>query len=84
MIYTYFNFEHKSLLVKQKDNIDLGDRMKMYENAPLPESGRIKSSDNFIIRLDGRSFSKFTSGFAKPFDPVFYQSHVLYYSRLAY
>ena len=71
MIFTFLNSIQIPKLIIPTDKIDLGDRMKMYENAPLPQSGKIKSTDNFIVRLDGRSFSKFTSGFAKPFDPIF-------------
>jgi len=49
----------------------LGDRMKMYENQNLPASGKVEKEEYFIIRLDGRSFSNFTSGFVKPFDKIF-------------
>ncbi len=53
------------------EGMNLDDRMKMYENQALPPKGKIDSSEYFIIRLDGSSFSNFTSGFAKPFDPLF-------------
>lgn len=46
----------------------LGDRMKQYEdvyNLVVP------ASMPFLIRLDGRNFSKFTAGFQKPFDENF-------------
>jgi tRNA(His) guanylyltransferase len=51
--------------------INLDDRMKMYEKQTLPPDGKVKASQYFIIRLDGSSFSNFTSGFVKPFDPLF-------------
>lgn len=46
----------------------LGDRMKNYEqeyNTELPKN------HYYIVRLDGVSFSKFTSSFHKPFDRTF-------------
>ena len=49
---------------KGKD--EFGDRMKMYEAA---EAGaRFMPLLPVIARLDGRSFSKFTKGFGKPYD----------------
>ncbi len=51
--------------------MNLDDRMKMYENQILPQNGKILPSQYFIIRLDGNSFSNFTFGFVKPFDPLF-------------
>lgn len=45
---------------------DLGDRMKMYEGAEAQR--RLDSSLPLVARLDGRSFSKFSKGFTKPFD----------------
>jgi tRNA(His) guanylyltransferase len=45
---------------------DLGDRMKMYEMA---EAGRrCMPLLPVVARIDGRSFSKFTSGLERPFD----------------
>lgn len=45
---------------------DLGDRMKMYEMA---EAGRrCMPLLPIVARIDGRSFSKFTSGLERPFD----------------
>lgn len=45
---------------------DLGDRMKAYEAV---EGKRLLDTDVPIVaRIDGRSFSKFTRGFDKPFD----------------
>lgn len=45
---------------------DLGDRMKGYEGAFAKR--RLDPLKPTIARIDGRSFSKFTSGFKKPFD----------------
>lgn len=46
---------------------DLGDRMKMYEMA---EAGRrCEAGLPIVARIDGRSFSKFTRGLERPFDP---------------
>lgn len=48
------------------ENDDLGNRMKAYE---MSESGRLLNTDlPIIVRLDGRSFSKFTKGMSRPFD----------------
>jgi tRNA(His) 5'-end guanylyltransferase len=45
---------------------DLGDRMKQYEQA---EAGRrLMPLLPVMARIDGRSFSKFTKGMARPFD----------------
>lgn len=44
---------------------DLGDRMKDYEAL---YSNKLLPYAPIYIRLDGRSFSKFTKGFDKPFD----------------
>lgn len=47
-------------------NDELGDRMKMYEMA---EAGRrCVPLLPILARIDGRSFSKFTSGLERPFD----------------
>jgi tRNA(His) guanylyltransferase len=46
----------------------LGDRMKRYE---AEMDFRIKPYESFVVRLDGRAFSKFTKKFTKPFDIVF-------------
>ena len=49
-------------------NLNLGDRMKMYEKESrtfLPEKSYT------IIRLDGKNFSKFTKQFKRPFDDDF-------------
>ena len=56
--------------------LDLGERMKLYENESLSIS-KIPPYKPFIIRLDGRSFSNFTSGLRKPFDCNFTKAMVL-------
>jgi len=48
----------------------LEDRMKRYEKL-IDSKITIKPNESYIIRLDGRSFSKFTKKFVKPFDLVF-------------
>ena len=45
--------------------IPLGDRMKILENV---YNIKIPKDQYIIVRLDGRSFSKFTNGFKRPFD----------------
>lgn len=70
----------ENIEIKEK-KISLGDRMKMYENNSL-EITKIHVSENFIVRLDGRSFSKFTSGFKKPFDFNFLKAMYLTTSDL--
>jgi tRNA(His) 5'-end guanylyltransferase len=47
-------------------SIGLGDRMKSYEN-----TDRVPPYQSFILRADGHTFSKYTSGFPKPFDAGF-------------
>lgn len=47
---------------------DLGDRMKAYE--AVEAKRLLDSSQPVIARIDGRTFSKFTKGFQKPFDPM--------------
>jgi tRNA(His) 5'-end guanylyltransferase len=54
----------------------LGDRMKKYENE-VDSKIIIRPTESFIIRLDGRSFSKFTKKFVKPFDLVFVKAMCL-------
>lgn len=55
------------------DKTSLGDRMKGYES--LTEN-RIMPRVPVIVRLDGRSFSKFTKGMQKPFDNEFRQAMI--------
>lgn len=47
---------------------DLGDRMKEYEGAFAKR--RLDPMLPTIARIDGRTFSKFTKGFTKPFDKL--------------
>ena len=47
---------------------DLGDRMKEYEGAFAKR--RLDPLMPTIARIDGRTFSKFTKGFQKPFDKL--------------
>jgi len=60
----------------QTNNIKtpLGERMKNYENE---FNYKILPNQAFIIRLDGRSFSKFTKDFCKPFDINFVRTMAL-------
>jgi tRNA(His) 5'-end guanylyltransferase len=59
---------------KSKINIDLGDRMKIYE---LENESLIHQDEAFIIRLDGRCFSNFTKGCHKPYDLNFIKAMCL-------
>jgi tRNA(His) 5'-end guanylyltransferase len=48
------------------DNSNIGDRMKFYEMA---EAGRmLMPLLPVCVRIDGKCFSKFTKGFARPYD----------------
>ena len=47
----------------------LGDRMKDYERRET--SATFMPLCPIYARIDGRSFSQFTKGFARPYDPVF-------------
>ena len=47
-------------------NDSFGDRMKMYEG--IEAGRRFMPLLPIVARIDGRAFSKFTRGFAKPFD----------------
>ena len=51
--------------------VPLDIRMKQYEDQSLSPDYIVKNDEYFIIRLDGRSFSRFTSGLKKPFDKLF-------------
>lgn len=55
------------------DKTSLGDRMKMYE---ANSESRVMPKLPMIVRIDGRSFSKFTKGMKKPFDDDFRQAMV--------
>lgn len=53
---------------------ELGDRMKMYEGA---EAGRMfMPMLPIVARMDGRSFSKFTKGMDRPYDPRMSQAMI--------
>ena len=52
-------------MIASKD--DLGDRMKAYE--AIESQRRLDPLTPIAVRIDGRSFSKFTKGFQRPFDP---------------
>jgi tRNA(His) guanylyltransferase len=47
---------------------DLGDRMKAYE--AVETARRLDISLPIYARIDGRGFSRFTRGMARPFDPA--------------
>jgi len=49
-------------------NLGLGDRMKLYEEVTR---GKLPPRTYTLIRVDGRSFSKFTKKFKRPFDDDF-------------
>jgi tRNA(His) guanylyltransferase len=55
------------------DKSSLGDRIKSYEAV---EDRRIMPRLPVIVRLDGRSFSKFTKGMKRPFDDDFRQAMI--------
>ena len=63
----------------------LGDRMKEYEKQQLHY---ISSSEPFIVRLDGNSFSKFTKQMKKPFEDLpdnalgHYNTQLPFYGKL--
>jgi tRNA(His) 5'-end guanylyltransferase len=75
--HTHSNTEKKTIHSKidksqnyKKSELSLPTRMKVYERVSESIS-RINSYDNYIIRIDGRCFSKFTKYFSKPFDENF-------------
>lgn len=47
------------------DKTSLGDRMKMYEQAPAPRAMPLLP---VLARIDGKNFSKWTKGLDRPFD----------------
>ncbi len=55
------------------DKTSLGDRIKSYEAAT---ETRLLPRLPVVIRLDGRSFSKFTKGMKRPFDSEFRQAMI--------
>ena len=71
IIYLKMNkIEQVKKYMPSKSDEKLGDRMKRYESI-IDNKILIKPCESFIIRLDGRSFSKFTKKFHKPFDIIF-------------
>lgn len=64
---------------QNKNNITLSDRIKKYENNSLSIT-HIPSYKPFIVRLDGRSFSKYTKHFKHPeglpYSPEFKQAMI--------
>ena len=55
------------------DKTTLGDRIKSYE---ATTENRLLPHLPIVVRLDGRSFSKFTKGMVTPFDKKFRQAMV--------
>ncbi len=55
------------------DKTTLGDRIKAYEAST---ESRVLPRLPIVIRLDGRSFSKFTKGMERPFDASFRQAMI--------
>ena len=49
----------------------LSERMKQYENIP---KNRLMQRKPVIIRIDGKAFHTFTSGFQRPFDDILIKS----------
>lgn len=66
MYYNLLNTVWKYIMSKEKRLDALGDRMKSYERIETSQTFRPNSILN--VRLDGRSFSKFTKGLQRPFD----------------
>eukprot|EP01094_Clydonella_sp_ATCC50884_P010963 TRINITY_DN20788_c0_g1_i1.p1 TRINITY_DN20788_c0_g1~~TRINITY_DN20788_c0_g1_i1.p1 ORF type:complete len:380 (+),score=90.70 TRINITY_DN20788_c0_g1_i1:27-1166(+) len=54
-----------SSMAAKKDVQTLGDRMKGYERE---FQHQVNPARSFLVRLDGHTFSKFTSHFKKPYD----------------
>jgi tRNA(His) 5'-end guanylyltransferase len=54
--------------------MSLGDRMKEYEQTTGSQT--LERTKPYIVRIDGHSFSRFTSGFMKPFDELLSESIV--------
>jgi len=65
--------------VENKD--DLATRMKAYEqHNEVFGAATLDAEKSFIVRLDGHRFSKFTSGFKKPYDERIFRA-MLYTTR---
>ena len=62
--------EFNDLITTKEQVINLSDRMKNYE-INCQKTLTINGDESFIIRLDGRNFSRLTSQFEKPFDDNF-------------
>jgi len=56
--------------VSKEQVVSLGDRMKNYELI-CQDILTINGNETFVIRLDGRNFSKLTKNFEKPYDENF-------------
>ncbi len=68
--------DKKGCSISDEDKkMSLGDRMKMYEKLSENMSSILPYLP-YVARLDGKSFSKFTSGFKKPFDSIIIRSMV--------
>lgn len=65
--------ESPSLLAKVDQKITIDDRMKSYEAI---YNHKIPSYLPYLLRLDGKNFSKYTKGLQKPFDICFVNSMV--------
>ena len=66
---------------KNKEHTDISTRMKHYETESLSII-KIPPYMPFIVRLDGKGFSKLTKGMRKPFDLLFTKSMLLTTSDL--
>jgi len=59
------------LLDGTAEKMQLGYRMKSLEKTEI-----ILPYQSFVVRVDGNCFSRFTSGFRKPFDPAFQKAMI--------
>lgn len=66
--------------LEQSSRDPMGDRMKRYEG--LTTEDRILPNYPAVARIDGRTFSKFTRGFEKPFDEHIHRAMCLACSEL--
>lgn len=73
-LYFVVNKEDKEEDIRNK--MTLGDRMKYYEKKSTKVS-KILPYQSYIIRLDGKNFSKKTSSLVKPFDDVFNEAMLM-------
>lgn len=66
--------EHKQTKKERKATKDaMGSRMKEYEAAT---QSYLQPNQPIMMRLDGHTFSKFTRGFKKPYDPRLHEAMV--------